>query len=62
MNNQFISAIEQIAEEKGISKDTIMETIEMALIAAYKKDFGDKDQEVRIEVSPDNGDARRRRR
>jgi N utilization substance protein A len=58
MNNQFISAIEQIAEEKGISKDTIMETIEMALIAAYKKDFGDKDQEVRIEVSPDNGDAR----
>lgn len=58
MNNQFLSAIEQIAEEKGISKDTIMETIEMALIAAYKKDFGDKDQEVRIEVSPDNGDAR----
>ena len=58
MNNQFLSAIEQIAEEKGISKETIMETIEMALIAAYKKDFGDKDQEVRIEVSPDNGDAR----
>ena len=58
MNNQFLSAIEQIAEEKGISKDTIMETIEMALIAAYKKDFGDKDQEVRNEVSPDNGDAR----
>ncbi len=58
MNNQFLSAIEQICEEKGISKDTVMETIEMAMIAAYKKDFGDKDQEVRIEVNPDNGEPR----
>ncbi|MBP9827441.1 transcription termination/antitermination protein NusA [Candidatus Saccharibacteria bacterium] len=58
MQNQFISAIEQICEEKGISKETVLETIEMALIAAYKKDFGDKDQEVRVEVNPDSGDAR----
>lgn len=58
MNNQFISAIEQICEEKGISKDTVLETIEMAMIAAYKKDFGDKDQEVRIEVNPDNGEPK----
>jgi len=56
--NQFISAIEQICEEKGISKDVVMETIEMALIAAYKKDFGDKDQEVRVEVDPSTGDPR----
>ncbi len=56
--NQFISAIEQICEEKGISKDVVMETIEMALIAAYKKDFGDKDQEVRVEVDPKTGDPR----
>jgi N utilization substance protein A len=56
--NQFISAIEQICEEKGISKDVVMETIEMALIAAYKKDFGDKDQEVRVEVDPSSGDPR----
>lgn len=58
MNNQFIAAIEQICEEKGISKDVVMETIEMAMIAAYKKDFGDKDQEVRVEVNPDNGSPR----
>jgi N utilization substance protein A len=56
--NQFISAIEQICEEKGISKDVVMETIELALIAAYKKDFGDKDQEVRVEVDPTTGDPR----
>lgn len=56
--NQFISAIEQICEEKGISKDVVLETIEMALIAAYKKDFGDKDQEVRVQVDPTTGDPR----
>lgn len=58
MQNQFISAIEQICEEKGISKDVVLETIELALIAAYKKDFGDKDQEVRVEVDPNTGDPR----
>lgn len=37
MNTQFISAIEQICEEKGISKEVVLETIEAALAAAYKK-------------------------
>ena len=57
MQNQFISAIEQICEEKGISKDMVLGAIEAAIIAAYKKDFGDKEQEVRVELDPNNGDA-----
>jgi N utilization substance protein A len=57
MHNQFISAIEQICEEKGIPKEMVIEAIEAALIAAYKKDFGDKDQEVRVELNPDSGEA-----
>lgn len=56
--SQFVSAIEQICEEKGISKDSVFEAIEAALGAAYKKDFGDKDQEVRVVLDKDNGDAR----
>jgi N utilization substance protein A len=56
MQNQFLSAIEQICEEKGISKDMVMEAIEAAIVAAYKKDFGDKEQEVRVELDPNNGD------
>lgn len=57
MQNQFLSAIEQICEEKGISKDMVLDAIEAAIIAAYKKDFGDKEQEVRVELNPDNGEA-----
>lgn len=56
MQNQFLSAIEQICEEKGISKDMVIEAIQAAIIAAYKKDFGDKEQEVRVELNPDSGE------
>ena len=56
MQNQFLSTIEQICEEKGISKDMVIEAIKAAIIAAYKKDFGDKEQEVRVEFNPDSGD------
>jgi len=44
---QFISAIEQICEEKGISKEKVIETIEMAIAAAYKKDYGRKGQNIK---------------
>jgi len=57
MQNQFLSAIEQICEEKGVSKDMVLEAISAAIVAAYKKDFGDKEQEVRAELNNDNGEA-----
>jgi len=43
----FASAIDQICEEKGISKAKVMETIEVAIAAAYKKDYGHKGQNIR---------------
>jgi len=53
----FVMAIEQLAEEKGISKDKILETIEMALAAAYKKDYGEKSQIIRSKFDLATGDA-----
>jgi len=44
----FTSAIEQICEEKGIAKERVLETIELALAAAYKKDFGCKGQNIKV--------------
>lgn len=57
-NNQFGSAIDQICEEKGLSKEVVIEAIEAALAAAYKKDFGDKDQEVRVVFDPNTAESR----
>lgn len=58
MSNQFILAIEQICEEKGLSSDVVIEAVEQAMISAYKKDYGDKDQEVRVELDRQSGEAR----
>lgn len=51
----FGSAISQICEEKGISKDKVIETIEAALAAAYKKDYGKKGQNIRAEFDEVSG-------
>jgi N utilization substance protein A len=58
MNSQFISAIEQICDEKGLTKEIVLEAIEAALAAAYKKDYGDRDQEVRVTLDEVSGEPR----
>jgi N utilization substance protein A len=40
MANELSEAVKQLVADKGISEDLILKTIEMALLAAYKKKFG----------------------
>ena len=54
----FTTAISQIAEEKGLSREKIIETIEQALAAAYKKDYGEKGQLIRAKLKPESGDVK----
>ncbi len=54
---QFISAIKQITEEKGIPEEKVVETIEAAIAAAYKKDYGEKGQIVRAKLDQKTGDV-----
>ncbi|PIU78446.1 MAG: transcription termination/antitermination protein NusA [Candidatus Moranbacteria bacterium CG_4_10_14_3_um_filter_44_15] len=54
---QFGSAIAQICEEKGISKEKVVEAIESALAAAYKKDYGRRGQHIRAEFNEVTGGA-----
>ena len=54
----FTSAIAQIAEEKGISPEKVMETIEMAIAAAYKKDYGKKGQMVKAKLDSKSGEVK----
>lgn len=53
----FTSAIAQIAEEKGISQEKILESIEQALAAAYKKDYGKKGQIIKAKLNPETGNV-----
>lgn len=54
----FAAAINQIAEEKGISYEKVIESIESAISAAYKKDYGEKGQIIKAKLSPETGDVR----
>jgi len=54
----FTLALSQIAEEKGLSLEKIIEVVEAALAAAYKKDFGKKGEIVRAKLNPQTGDIK----
>jgi len=52
---QFTFAITQIADEKNIPEDKIIEVIESAIAAAYKKDYGEKSQIIKAKFNKDSG-------
>lgn len=54
----FELAIDQIVAEKGISKEKVLETIEAAIAAAYRKDHGERGQDIRAEFNEEDGSAR----
>ncbi len=49
-------AIKQISLEKNLSEESIMETINSALSAAYRKDFGHKNQNIVFSFNLESGD------
>jgi len=49
--------IEQLAEERGIPKEKMLEAVEGALATAYKKEFGKRGQIVRAEFDPVSGNV-----
>lgn len=53
----FIQAIEELCEEKGLDKKTVISTVEAALAAAYRKDYGKPRQVIRTKLDPASGEA-----
>ena len=56
MNSELVIALEMLEKEKGIKKEVVLEALEAALLAAYKKNFGTA-QNVRIDINPSTGDV-----
>lgn len=50
-------AIKAIAEEKNLPEQTVQEVVEQALAAAYRRDYGDREQEVRVTMNLNTGDV-----
>lgn len=54
---QLAAAIKAIAEEKNLPEDTVKEVVEQALAAAYRRDYGEREQEVRVTMNLNTGDV-----
>jgi N utilization substance protein A len=50
-------AIKAIAEEKNLPEETVQEVVEQALAAAYRRDYGEREQEVRVTMNLNTGDV-----
>lgn len=57
MNTEFMQALDELVKDRGIDRDVLLETIEQALISAYKKNFGSA-QNVRIDLNKNTGDIK----
>lgn len=55
MQSKFAAAIAQICDEKHIDPQLVIEAIEAALGAAYRKDYGSLDQQLRVVFDPQTG-------
>ncbi len=54
---QLSAMTKVIAEEKGLPEDTILEVVQMAIAAAWRKDHGDKEMNVRALLDTNTGKA-----
>lgn len=55
---QLTLAVHTIAEEKNLPEETVISVIEQAIAAAWRRDNGERDQEVRAELNTANGTAK----
>lgn len=54
---QLALAIKTIAEEKNLPEEVVQEVVEQALAAAFRRDYGDREQEVRVTMNLNTGDV-----
>lgn len=50
-------AVKAIAEEKNLPENTVQEIVEQALAAAYRRDYGEREQEVRVTMNLNSGEV-----
>jgi N utilization substance protein A len=53
---QLAAAVKVIAEEKNLPENVVQEVVEQALAAAYRRDYGDREQEVRVSMNLQSGE------
>ena len=56
--SELLSAIKQVCDEKKIEYDLVISAIESSLAAAYRKDYGNKMQNIKVTFDPETGKSK----
>ena len=56
--SELIMDIEQLCDEKNIPFESVVDSIEAALAVAYRKEFGNKNLNCKVEFNPEDGTSR----
>src|SRR5438105_14385621 len=54
---QLAQAIKVIAEEKNLPEEQVQDIVQQALAAAWRRDYGDREQEVRVTMNLNTGEV-----
>ncbi len=55
---EFSAALNQVATERGITVESVLESIRTALASAYRRDFGGELETLVVELDPSTGEAK----
>lgn len=55
---QLVLAVRTIADEKNLPEETVMDVVQQAIAAAWRRDNGDREQTVRAELNTNSGAAK----
>lgn len=64
IKSEFYLALNQVATERGISADDVLDSIKMAVLAAYKKDYlseteaEEADEQIEVKIDKNSGETR----
>jgi hypothetical protein len=57
MQSPFIAAINQISAEKNVPKDLVIDAVKSAFRTAYRKEYGNKNQNIEVELNENSENA-----
>lgn len=57
IRTEFVAALNQVASERGIAPEVILETLKRAILAAYRRDYG-LTKEVEVQIDAETGEIK----
>ena len=58
MSSEIAKSLQFICDEKGLEYNVVLDALQAALGAAYRKDFGNKQQNIQVIFDPETGDMK----